>query len=424
MGLLSPLNIKVGFYLAFRQIRRASRWTTGLIVFVMLLTFLNLVVVTGFLVGIVDGISNLYREQQVGDVVIASPKDKNYIENSQNTINFIRSLPQIQDISTRYVSGGTIEANYKTRSDPNEKANETGGSIFGVDPADEDAFSHISQYIGEGSYLSEDSYDEVLLGSQLLDRYSFGGDVPGVTPLKDVYPGSTVRLTINGNTREVKVKGIIVTTANSPLALGVYMPANELRELMGRDDFNVNQIAIRLKPGVNAIQFRDLLKNSGIGENDAATVQTFDEAIPSGVQEIRNTFATLGNAFSSIGLVVASITIFIVIFINALTRRKFIGILKGIGINGDVIEIAYIFQSVFYALLGSGIGVLILYGLLVPYISAHPIVLPISNAIISAPLPGTLVRVALLLVTTVIAGYIPARMIVKRNTLDSILGRN
>jgi len=30
----------------------------------------------------------------------------------------------------------------------------------------------------------------------------------------------------------------------------------------------------------------------------------------------------------------------------------------------------------------------------------------------------------LLVLTTVIAGYLPSRMIVRRNTLDSILGRN
>jgi hypothetical protein len=29
-----------------------------------------------------------------------------------------------------------------------------------------------------------------------------------------------------------------------------------------------------------------------------------------------------------------------------------------------------------------------------------------------------------LILSTIIAGYIPARMIVKKNTLDSILGRN
>jgi putative ABC transport system permease protein len=132
----------------------------------------------------------------------------------------------------------------------------------------------------------------------------------------------------------------------------------------------------------------------------------------------------LGTAFSSIGLVVASITIFIVVFINAITRRKFIGILKGIGIDGHAIEISYIFQSIFYALCGSGIGLLIVYGFLVPFITAHPIDFPFSDGILVAPMGQTLFRVLLLVVSTLIAGFIPAWMIIRKNTLDSILGRN
>jgi ABC-type antimicrobial peptide transport system permease subunit len=34
-----------------------------------------------------------------------------------------------------------------------------------------------------------------------------------------------------------------------------------------------------------------------------------------------------------------------------------------------------------------------------------------------------MLRVVALLITTIIAGFIPARMIVKKNTLDAILGR-
>jgi ABC-type antimicrobial peptide transport system permease subunit len=136
-----------------------------------------------------------------------------------------------------------------------------------------------------------------------------------------------------------------------------------------------------------------------------------------------NTFALLGNLISSIGLAVASITIFIVIFINALTRRKYIGILKGIGISGEAIEVSYIFQSIFYSVTGSIIGFVVLYALLQPTIAAHPINFPFSDGILVAPLSGTFFRIALLVIATVIAGYIPARMIVRKNTLDSILGR-
>lgn len=81
-------------------------------------------------------------------------------------------------------------------------------------------------------------------------------------------------------------------------------------------------------------------------------------------------------------------------------------------------------QSFFYALCGSVIGIIVLYAFLQPWIAAHPIDFPFSDGILAAPLDGTLFRVGLLMVTTIIAGFIPARMVVRKNTLDSILGRN
>jgi ABC-type lipoprotein release transport system permease subunit len=113
-----------------------------------------------------------------------------------------------------------------------------------------------------------------------------------------------------------------------------------------------------------------------------------------------------------------------VVFINAITRRKFIGILKGIGISGRAIMISYIFQSCFYAVIGSAFGLALVYGLLVPFFNANPIDFPFSDGILVAPLDQTMFRVGLLVVSTVIAGLIPAWMIIRKNTLDSILGRN
>ncbi|MSU74719.1 FtsX-like permease family protein [Candidatus Kaiserbacteria bacterium] len=418
--MFSLLNIRVGFYLAVRQLRRASLWTTGLIVFVMLLTFLNLVVVTGVLVGLIEGINESYRTQYTGDVILSALSTKEYIEDTPSIIAFLKSLPQVSLLTERYQTGGIIEANYLTRTDIKEKANATSAQVIGIDPEDEDAFTHLSTHMIEGNYLTEGDYDQILIGNYLLAKYAFG-EVPGMTPLKDVSPGTKVRLTINGATREFIVKGVVKSKIDV-LAMSIFMPAHELRTIMGRTDQNVAQIAIRLTPGSDPDAFKKLLLDSGIGER--AKVQTFTDSIPNGVADIKKTFAMLGNGFSSIGLVVAAITIFIVIFINAITRRKFIGILKGIGISGQAIEISYIFQSLFYAVIGSAIGLIVLYGLLVPAVAAHPIDFPFSDGILVAPAFDTGVRILLLVLTTVIAGYLPSRMIVRRNTLDSILGRN
>ena len=418
--MFSLLNIRVGFYLAVRQLRRASLWTTGLIVFVMLLTFLNLVVVTGILVGLIEGINESYRTQYTGDVILSALPTKNYIEDTPSVVAFIKTLPQVSMLTERYQSGGTIEANYLTRTSDTEKPNATGAQVIGIDPVAENAFSGLSAQVIDGAYLDVGDYDRVLVGNLLLAKYAFGNQ-PGLTPLTDVAPGTKVRLTINGSVREVIVKGVVKSKI-APLAASIFIPAAELRMLTGRTDQNVAQVVIRLVPGSDPDAFKALLLASGIGEK--AKIQTFSDAIPNGVADIKTTFAMLGNGFSSIGLVVAAITIFIVIFINAITRRKFIGILKGIGISGEAIEISYVFQSLFYASIGSAIGVLVLYGVLVPAVAAHPIDFPFSDGILVAPIDGTAIRIGLLVLTTVIAGYLPSRMIVRKNTLDSILGRN
>ena len=48
-------SLRIGLLLGLRQIQRASIWTTSLIIFVMMLTFLNLIAVSGILVGLIEG---------------------------------------------------------------------------------------------------------------------------------------------------------------------------------------------------------------------------------------------------------------------------------------------------------------------------------------------------------------------------------
>ena len=184
----------------------------------------------------------------------------------------------------------------------------------------------------------------------------------------------------------------------------------------------MDEISIAVQPGVDPNEITRRLKAAGVDQ--VAKVQTFSEAEPKFLKDIKATFALLGNAISSIGLAVASITVFIVIFINAITRRKFIGIAKGIGISGRAIEFSYVMQSFFYAICGSLIGIVLVYTLLVPYFAANPINFPFSDGILVAPILGTSIRVSLLIFATIVAGYVPARLIVRKNTLDSILGRN
>ena len=413
---------RVGAFLAYRQVKRSSIWTTTLIIAVMALTFLNLVVVNGVLVGLIESSVQAHKERGSGDVVVTKLDQKNEIENSQEILQVLRGLPDVTAVSARYLGSGTLNADYRRNLRADEKPNKAGGTIAGIDPIAEDKITGLSRYLKEGAYLEENDTDGVILGANLLYKYT-PVETAGFDTLKNVSVGSKLQVAIGKNTKEVIVRGVIKTKVDTN-DFRIFMLDKEVRKLIGRNDVNVDEIAVKLHPNAtdaDAVKVKQILLNNNFG--DDAKIQTSIEAQPKFLKDIRDMFALLGNMIGSIGLAVASITIFIVIFVNAITRRKFIGILKGIGIHPKAIEFSYILQSIFYALTGSLIGIAILYGMLIPFVDAHPINFPFSDGIIYAPLQGTLLRIVILLFTTIIAGYVPARMIVKKNTLDAILGR-
>jgi ABC-type lipoprotein release transport system permease subunit len=412
-------SVRVGLFLGVRQLRRANRSTTILIISIMTFTFLNLVVVSGILVGLIVGGNIANRNQYTGDVIATTLSGKTAIDNSQNMITTIAHDPQVTAYTARYLAGGSIEANYKTRTDFANQANSVGGQIAGVNPAQEDAFSHISNYVVEGTFLDPNKSGDIVLGSDILDRYSasFG---QGFDSLKNVYPGDTVKVTINGNTREFTVRGIVKSKVGQ-VSLRSFISDADFIQLANRTDLDANEIALDHNATITDDQMKARLIADGFGSN--AQIQTATEAIPDFLTQIKSAFSLLGNLIGAIGIVVGSITIFIVVFINAVTRQKFIGILKGIGVSPLAIQVSYLLQSLFYAFSGSLLGSAILYGLLVPAFNAHPLNFPFSDGILVADVPGTVLRIVILLIVTLIAGYIPARMIIRKNTLDSILGR-
>lgn len=414
MRTLVPTSVRLGFYLALRQILRSNPWSTSLIVLVMVLTFLNLVVVSGILVGLIQGSINANRLGYVGDIVVTPLGDKKYIENSEAIFLMAKNNPSVSAISGRYLTNGSVESDFKSVTNANDRALAS-AIIIGIDPAHE--ISDMSHYVKEGRMLEPGDYDKVLLGANLIDRY-LGFEIPGFKTLKNVYPGSKVRLRIDGVTRDVTVKGIVKRKVDE-LDRAVILTDKQFKDLSPINEYAV--ISMLLTADAKDTRVQTELITSGAGRY--ADVNTFFEGVPKAVLDIRDTFAILGNMISAVGLVVAAITIFIVIFINALTRRKFIGIMKGIGISGRTIEISYVFQSMFYACIGSIIGLILLYGLLVPIFDKNPIDFPFSDGILVADYAGTFIRVGVLVIVTFIAGYIPAWMIIRRNTLNSILGR-
>jgi putative ABC transport system permease protein len=409
-------TLRVGYYLAVRQLFRNNIRSVVMITFVMTLTFLNLVAVSGILVGLIEGSSKEYRERITGDVVISPRDDKDSIDNTTEIEQFLSSNKEL-DYSIRYTQSGIIEANYTDRKEGKDK-DTVGALVVGITPSRENLVTKFDEMIFEGESLKDDDRAKILIGKELLSQTANFTDKDKV--LDSIAIGDKVLLNIKGRQVEFTVKGFVKSKAEE-IGRRAFISEADLRTISGRTDLRAQEIVMRKKTNKSDEEIKQFFIDNGFGVNQK--IKTYQEAEPTFVAQIKTTFAILGNFFGAIGLIVAFITIFIVIYINAITRRKYIGIMKGIGMSPAAIEISYILQSVFYAIVGSALGALIVYFGLIPLLEAYPIDFPFSDGIMVAPYKDTFIKFLILLFTTFIAGYLPARSIVKQNTLNAILGR-
>ncbi|HEY1041614.1 MAG TPA: FtsX-like permease family protein [Candidatus Paceibacterota bacterium] len=420
MALIGKETLRVGFFLGKRQLLRAPKSTTVLMIVIMTLTFLSLVGISGILVGLIEGGNIANKDQFTGGVIIKNFPGKNAIENGQTIKKSVDTIPGVTASTQRYITMANVVGNYVSRRDFEAKEDNAGTQLTGINVMDEERVSGLSRFIVEGEMLTPQDRGYVLLGANLFGRYSsgFGEDFDS---LGDVYPGDRVRIEVNGAQKEFTVKGIIKTKV-AEVSIRAFVNEQDFFDLAPRPDLSGNEIAIKHDSLITDDQLKGKLM--ALGFDQFANIKTAAEAIPDFLLQIRMAFSVLGAIIGFIGLLVSSVTVFIIIYINTVARRKFIGFLKAVGVNHTSVEIASVFQAVVYSIIGVVFGFGIIYGLLVPFFNAHPLNFPFSDGIMSAPLGQTVFKGILIIMLTALAGYLPARKISRKPTLESILGRS
>jgi putative ABC transport system permease protein len=110
------------------------------------------------------------------------------------------------------------------------------------------------------------------------------------------------------------------------------------------------------------------------------------------------------------------------IYVNAVSKRRQIGILKAIGIKESIIEISYIIQSIFYSILGIVGGSIVIFLIVIPIMAVKPITMPFGNAVLVYTSLGIIINIISLIIAGVLAGYVPAKIVARGNILKSIWG--
>jgi putative ABC transport system permease protein len=411
-------NLKLALFLAFKSIIKGNRWALVLIIMVMSLSFANLLLTPSILSGVTNTLNQQQMDTLYGNVVVDPPTTEYYLSRASLIEKKIEQIPGITGVSTHLNSSAFIEYQWKEKDSPSDKGESGTWSVIGIDPAREVNVTTIHEHIIQGSYLDSSDRDEIVLGVEIA-----GGDraqTAEFLTLQGVQVGDKVRLTYpNGIQREYRVKGIFQAKEMTQADRLAFVTKTEMASVLGRTVYSdrASQILVKTGPGVSENMIIQEIASLGIN----AEVRSWSE-YGGAMGGIVSSFDVIASLISTIGLVVAGIVMFIVIYINVINKRRQIGILRAIGIKRDVIVGSYLTQAIFYAILGIVCGGLIFgYGIQ-PYFELHPLDLPVGQ--VSLAVKALTINNAVLgiLTAAVLAGLIPVMSITRQPIIQAIWG--
>jgi putative ABC transport system permease protein len=401
---------KAAAFIAYKSVVKGSKSTLLLLIFILSLSFLNMMFITGIMKGFTEGMLDFVIKNMSSHVAIGPQEDpsrKEFIENQYEIRKRVETIPGVLATTRRYQMGGSI--GFDKEKDGTMRY--VSGAIVGIDPDDDKKIFTVHEYLTEGEWLDGLQNDEIVLGADLAGGY----DIPTSGDLGGVKPGDKVRITYsNGLMRTYTVKGIF-----NLMDLGMAFVSSREAESVLSVYNNASSIFIKA----------DLERDSV--ENYAARIQ---EMVPSlkvqGYTELMGSFESFVTAFdmisyivSVISVVVAAITIFVLIYVNAVSKRRQIGILKAIGVKESIIVKSYVLQSLFYAICGITVGLFFVFLVLYPLLNAYPITMAVIFLVKLYYTPiMVIVAVGSLLAAGLLAGYLPARIVARRKILDAIWG--
>jgi putative ABC transport system permease protein len=410
-------NFRIALFLAYKSIIKGSRWTLVLIILVMSLSFANLILTPSIMSGVTEAINKEQINTLFGNIII-DPLSNQYFLNDVPAIeNKLKQIPGISGIAPHLINNAYFEYAWEQKTSPEDKGNTGNWNVIGIDPDKETQVTTINKSIIEGGYLSAGDIDQIVLGVEIA-----GGEKADSKPfltLGGVKAGDKVRLTFpNMEPKEFTVKGIFLARGGGANNLA-FISNQDMAAFMG-PGVNINQatqILVKTQEGINADQVLAQVSSLGI----AGQVRSWLD-YGGGIGGIVSSFGVIASLIGGIGLLVAGVVMFIVIYINVANRKRQIGILRAIGIHRDVVLLSYLIQALLYAVVGIIIGGLIFGYIIKPYFDAHPIDLPIG--LVSVAIDPNNIRNAIigLIVSAILAGVIPVLNITRHSIIKAIWG--
>ena len=394
---------RIPFYLIYKYLKRGNKWTLFLTIFLMSVAFINLIFITALFSGIIEGTNQQIIATYTGNIMLTPPDGKDVISDADTVSREISEAEGVLGVSPESTVPGSLK--YQ-----NIKGN---WQIIAIDPGAEQKVTNVSTKMISGEYLKPDDLDGIIIGRQIA-----GGE--GVEnnafSFKGAKVGEKVTLAFEGVNKELTIRGIFYTKFMDT-DKRAFISSKALESLMPQATDTATTIIVKTDDRAESKVIQEIE-----GKDIDAKYYTWEDAAAL-MKSVTKSFLSINILMTAVGIMIAAVTIFIVIYVDIVNKRRQIGILRAIGIKSYLISSTYVIQSAIYAVAGVALGTAIYYGALVPYFNAHPFVLPICDAKLMLGYADYIWRAEIIMWVAVISGFIPAVIVTRSKMLDAILGK-
>lgn len=328
------------------------------------------------------------------------------IENGEEMVNEIAKDERIAGVSGRFLISGMVASS----------RGNGGALVHGINPESEDATTGLADKLVEGKYFEGVKRNPIIIGQKLAEKLKVG--------LK-----KTVVITVeNANSEYVpipfKVVGIYKSGNTVLDEVNMYVRAEDLLSEMGSPK-KINEIAVFLKSNDDLEPVAENVRAIAIGQK----VETWKE-FASELNYMISMLQQYMYIFTTIILLALLFGIVNTMLMAVLERVKELGMLMSIGLNKTKLFMMIVLETVFLALVGGPLGILISYSL-VAYYGINGIDLSLfSSAFESLGISSVIhpsltwtyyIEITLMaVVATIIAAIYPARKALQLNPSEAI----
>ncbi|MDY6788675.1 MAG: FtsX-like permease family protein [Candidatus Nanohaloarchaea archaeon] len=393
---MNSQKYKFTWLLAKRDILEDKR--ISLIVIAMLsFSFLNLTFFPAFINGLSNTFTSNIIQTQTGHVLIEAEEGR--LKNADAIVKQVKSLNNVKNVEKRLSFSAKLE----------HRSNAVTAQVFGTDNMFEPVYG---PELISGNLIGQTDTGKILLGKALAEESDEVSSAEGL----EVNRGRVISLKTDNTTRDMKVEGVLGKPGPSPLSRQSFISYEEAEDILDAKD-EASSIKVLVEDSITPEEFKKRLQRL----NTRGEIRTWKEVSDFG-GNLQQTFAIVTLVVSVVGIIIAVTSVGVVIFINSSKRKREMGIIRAIGSeSGQVLQI-FLLEALIFGVLGTLVGGGIMIGV-DRYLAVNPIQAPIG--VISTELTTELLftRSVWMVVSALVAGFLPAYLVSKQSIIDAIESR-